>query len=102
VDVNKILREFCSAVEQRQGQSLAQLFCKDGVYHDVFYRAFAGQQRIAEMIDKWFYRDADLGTLRPAVGRASSTFTLSPSSGSETHARTDPEVEARDFERLLE
>jgi ketosteroid isomerase-like protein len=59
MDVNKLLREFCSAVEQRQGQRLAQLFCQDGVYHDVFYGPFAGQQRIADMIDKWFYRDAD-------------------------------------------
>jgi ketosteroid isomerase-like protein len=59
MDVNKLLREFSSAVEQRQGQRLAQLFCQDGVYHDVFYGPFAGRQRIADMIDKWFYRDAN-------------------------------------------
>ena len=34
----------------------ADLFCEDGVYHDVFYGAFAGRAKIAEMIDDWFYR----------------------------------------------
>ena len=34
------------------------MFTEDGVYHDVFYGAFAGRQRIAEMIDDWFYRTA--------------------------------------------
>src|SRR5262245_53307199 len=59
MDVKNLLREFCGAVEQHDGQRLAQLFCEDGVYHDVFYGAFAGRQRIAELIDVWFYRDAD-------------------------------------------
>ena len=29
------------------------------MYHDVFYGAFAGRERIAELIDVWFYKDAD-------------------------------------------
>jgi limonene-1,2-epoxide hydrolase len=59
MDVPSMLRDFCSAVERHDGQHLAQLFCEDGVYHDVFYGAFAGRARIAELIDVWFYKDAD-------------------------------------------
>lgn len=53
------LRAFCDAVEQRRGAELAALFTEDGVYHDVFYGAFAGRERIAALIDEWFWRDAD-------------------------------------------
>src|SRR5712671_3068515 len=52
------LRAFCDAVEQRNGAAFAALFTEDGVYHDVFYGAFAGRAKIAEMIDDWFYRTA--------------------------------------------
>lgn len=55
---DKLLREFCRAVEQRHGAAFAALFTEDGVYHDVFYGAFAGRAKIAEMIDDWFYRTA--------------------------------------------
>ncbi|MEY9106196.1 ketosteroid isomerase-like protein [Bradyrhizobium yuanmingense] len=53
-----MLRAFCDAVEQRNGEAFAQLFTEDGVYHDVFYGAFAGRAKIAAMIDDWFYRTA--------------------------------------------
>ena len=53
-----MLRAFCDAVEQRNGKAFAELFTEDGVYHDVFYGAFAGRANIAEMIDDWFYRTA--------------------------------------------
>jgi ketosteroid isomerase-like protein len=53
-----LLEQFCSAVERRDGQAFADLFTEDGVYHDVFYGTFKGRQRIAEMIDDWFYRTA--------------------------------------------
>ena len=53
-----MLRAFCDAVEQRNGKAFAELFMEDGVYHDVFYGAFAGRTKIAEMIDDWFYRTA--------------------------------------------
>ena len=33
MDVKNLLREFSSAVEQHDGQRLAQLFCENGVYH---------------------------------------------------------------------
>ncbi|MCK1713750.1 MULTISPECIES: nuclear transport factor 2 family protein [unclassified Bradyrhizobium] len=53
-----MLRAFCDAVEQRNGKAFADLFTEDGVYHDVFYGAFAGRSKIAEIIDDWFYRTA--------------------------------------------
>ncbi len=53
-----MLRTFCDAVEKHDGAAFAALFTEDGVYHDVFYGAFAGRARIAEMIDDWFYRTA--------------------------------------------
>jgi ketosteroid isomerase-like protein len=58
MDTAKMLRAFCDAVEQHNGKAFAQLFTEDGVYHDVFYGAFAGHAKIAEMIDDWFYRTA--------------------------------------------
>jgi ketosteroid isomerase-like protein len=53
-----MLREFCDAVEKRDGRRFANLFRPDGVYHDVFYGAFIGRQKIAEMVDEWFYKSA--------------------------------------------
>jgi ketosteroid isomerase-like protein len=53
-----MLRTFCDAVERRDGKAFAALFAEDGVYHDVFYGAFKGRAKIAEMIDDWFYRTA--------------------------------------------
>jgi len=58
VDASQLLKEFCSAVERRDGKAFANLFTEDGVYHDVFYGAFKGRAKIAEMIDDWFYRTA--------------------------------------------
>ena len=40
------------------GKAFAKLFSEDGVYHDVFYGAFAGRAKIAGMIDEGFYRTA--------------------------------------------
>jgi ketosteroid isomerase-like protein len=58
MDTEKLLRAFCDAVEQHDGKAFAKLFTEDGVYHDVFYGAFEGQAKIAEMIDDVFYRTA--------------------------------------------
>jgi ketosteroid isomerase-like protein len=58
MNTTAMLRAFCDAVEQRNGAAFAELFREDGVYHDVFYGAFAGRIKIAEMIDDWFYRTA--------------------------------------------
>ena len=58
MDATALLKEFCSAVERRDGKAFASLFTEDGVYHDVFYGDFKGRQQIAEMIDDWFHRTA--------------------------------------------
>lgn len=54
-----MLRTFCESVERRDGKAFAHLFTEDGVYHDVFYGAFEGRAKIAELIDDWFYRAAE-------------------------------------------
>lgn len=58
MNLTAMLRVFCDAVERRDGAAFAALFTEDGVYHDVFYGAFAGREKIAAMIDDWFYRTA--------------------------------------------
>jgi len=58
MDVSALLKAFTSAVEHRDGKAFAGLFTEDGVYHDVFYGAFKGREKIAEMIDDWFHRTA--------------------------------------------
>ena len=58
MNTSTMLRAFCDAVEQRNGKAFAELFTEDGVYHDVFYGAFKGRAKIAELIDDWFYRTA--------------------------------------------
>src|SRR6202012_6306035 len=58
MNATAMLRTFCKAVEGRDGKVFAALFTEDGVYHDVFYGAFRGRAKIAEMIDDWFYRTA--------------------------------------------
>lgn len=58
MDATALLRAFCDAVERRDGQALAGLFTEDGIYHDVFYGAFEGRTKIAEMIDAHFYKTA--------------------------------------------
>ena len=57
-DLSALVKEFCAAVERRDGKAFAALFAEDGVYHDVFYGAFKGREKIAEMIDDWFHRTA--------------------------------------------
>src|SRR3978361_1425209 len=58
MNTSAMLKSFCDAVEAHDGAAFAVLFTEDGVYHDVFYGAFKGRAKIAEMIDDWFYRTA--------------------------------------------
>jgi ketosteroid isomerase-like protein len=58
MNIVAMLRGFCDAVERRDGKAFAELFTADGVYHDVFYGTFEGREKIAGMIDDWFYRTA--------------------------------------------
>jgi ketosteroid isomerase-like protein len=58
MNIKAMLRTFCDAIERRDGKSFAALFSEDGVYHDVFYGAFEGRAKIADMVDEHFYRTA--------------------------------------------
>jgi ketosteroid isomerase-like protein len=65
-----ILKEFTAAVEAGDGRRLGALFLPDGVYHDTFYGEFKGPDAIAEMLEKYFWRDAEAfrwDMLEPAV-----------------------------------
>ncbi len=54
----ELVKAFTKAAEDRNGAAMAALFTENAVYHDVFYGAFQGRARIAEMINDWFYRHA--------------------------------------------
>ncbi len=58
VNIRKMLDSLCRAAEQRDGRAFAANFAEDGVYHDDFYGSFAGHERVAELINDWFYKDA--------------------------------------------
>src|SRR6201986_2966692 len=58
METTEMLHAFCDAVERHNGAAFAALFTENGVYHDVFYGAFEGRDKIAAMIDDWFYRTA--------------------------------------------
>lgn len=59
MDTSTMLRRFSQAVQERKGADFAALFTEDAVYHDVFYGAFKGRRKIAELVDDWFYRTAE-------------------------------------------
>lgn len=59
MDKQELLQRFAQTVQDRDGKGFAALFTEDAVYHDIFYGAFKGRARIAEMIDDWFYRTAE-------------------------------------------
>jgi ketosteroid isomerase-like protein len=59
MDATAMLQIFCRCVETRDGKTFANLFTEDGVYHDVFYGAFVGRAKIADMIDHHFYETAE-------------------------------------------
>src|SRR5260370_31698910 len=58
METTALLKAFCSAVERRDGKAFANLFTEDSVYHDIFYGAFKGRQKIGDMVDDWFHRTA--------------------------------------------
>ena len=58
MDFAKLMQGLADAAAKGDGRAAAALFTEDGVYHDVFYGAFEGRGRIAEMIEDYFHRDA--------------------------------------------
>ncbi len=53
-----VLRAFCDAVEQRNGAAFAELFTEDGDLSRRVLRHVLRPDKIAGMIDDWFYRTA--------------------------------------------
>ena len=53
-----LLNTFAAAAVAGDGARFAALFTGDGVYHDVFYGEFRGQDAIADMLENRFHRDA--------------------------------------------
>jgi SnoaL-like protein len=58
LNIQQMLNGLCRAAERRDGKTFASYFAEDGVYHDDFYGSFAGRERVAELINDWFYKDA--------------------------------------------
>jgi len=54
-----LIEKFTAAVEAGDGGALAALFTEDGVYDDTFYGAFQGRPAIRDMLENYFWRDAD-------------------------------------------
>jgi ketosteroid isomerase-like protein len=68
--IRAMLDGLCRAAEAFDGKKFASYFAEDGVYHDDFYGAFAGRDRIAELINQWFFkhaRDMRWDMLEPAL-----------------------------------
>jgi ketosteroid isomerase-like protein len=58
VTTQDLLHKLTKAFEEHDGAAAAALFTENAVYHDVFYGAFEGRERIAELVDDWLYRHA--------------------------------------------
>ena len=58
LDIRGLLDGLCRAAEAFDGEKFASYFAEDGVYHDDFYGSFVGRERIAELINAWFYKHA--------------------------------------------
>ncbi len=57
MEFGALIRKMIDGVIAGDGDTVASCFTPDGVYHDVFYGAFEGRDRIAEMIRDYFHRD---------------------------------------------
>ena len=50
-------KNFTKYICQNDGKSLANLFLKDGCYHDYIYGNFRGRKNISIMLSDYFHRD---------------------------------------------
>ncbi len=58
LEVRQMLDGMCRAAEAFDGKAFASYFTEEGIYHDDFYGEFAGRERIAELINQWFFKHA--------------------------------------------
>ena len=54
----KLTYELTQSVCKNDGESLANLFSDNGVYHDYIYGSFKGKKNIKLMLNNYFHRDA--------------------------------------------
>ena len=54
----KVTQELTQSVCNNDGESLANLFTDNGVYHDYIYGSFKGKKNIKLMLNNYFHRDA--------------------------------------------
>ena len=54
----KVTYELTQSVCKNDGESLANLFADNGVYHDYIYGSFKGKKNIKLMLNNYFHRDA--------------------------------------------
>ena len=59
MDFATLLMRFTAAVEAGDGSALGAVFTEDGVYHDTFYGEFQGRAAIKDMLENYFWRDAE-------------------------------------------
>jgi len=52
-----LITSMTTAAAKGDGGGVADCFTDDGVYHDVFYGAFAGRTALIDMIENHFHRD---------------------------------------------
>ena len=58
LNIRQMLDAMCRAGEAGDGETFASYFAEDGVYHDDFYGAFVGRERVAEWVTDWLHKDA--------------------------------------------
>jgi hypothetical protein len=57
-NVRQMLYAMCRAAEAGDGKTFASYFADECVYHDDFYGAFVGRERVAEWVTDWLHKDA--------------------------------------------
>jgi ketosteroid isomerase-like protein len=57
-DFKNLIARLAAAATAGDGQSLAQCFTEDGVYHDYIYGPHRGRASIQDMLENLFHRDA--------------------------------------------
>jgi hypothetical protein len=58
MDLGQLLGRMTQAAEAADGQAFAACFTPDGIYRDYIYGDHKGRDSIAEMLEKYFHRDA--------------------------------------------
>ncbi|MCW9035733.1 MAG: nuclear transport factor 2 family protein [Rhodospirillales bacterium] len=58
MDFATLMQGLADAASAGDGDKVADFFTDDGIYHDVYYGAFQGREKIKEMIHNYFHAHA--------------------------------------------